>query len=69
MTVLWAGKKLSKEEDRQLRHLIDLLARNGATDTAEDFIRFLPEYEYKWSQEDLEANVRLDFEASIEEEL
>ncbi len=53
-TVLWAGKRLTSEEEEATRRLIAMLARNGRHDTAARFERFLPEHEGRWTPDELE---------------
>ena len=71
-TVLWAGKRLTPAEEEATRRLVDLLARNGSTDTAERFERFLPEHEHRWTPDELELGAHagpwLSFGATLEHE-
>jgi hypothetical protein len=54
-TMLWAGKKLSAEEELRMRRLVALLRRVGDTDVAETFERFLPENDHRWTPDQLEV--------------
>jgi hypothetical protein len=45
-TMLWAGKRLSADEELRTRRLVALLRRAGDTETAETFERFLPENDH-----------------------
>jgi hypothetical protein len=42
-TILWAGKRLTDEEELSTRRLVSLLHRVGDDDSAAVFERFLPE--------------------------
>ena len=53
-TVLWAGKRLSADEELRTRRLVALLQRAGDTETAETFERFLPENDHRWTPDQLE---------------
>ena len=53
--VLWAGKRLSPQEERSTRALVAMLWRTGAAETAEGFERFLPEHDERWTPDELEA--------------
>ena len=52
--VLWAGKRLTAEEEAGTRRLVALLERTGARDTAARFERFLPEHAARWTPDELE---------------
>lgn len=69
-TVLWAGKRLSRDEDAALRRVVSMLGRTGRAEQADYFRRFLPEYVDDWSPDDLEAGAHLgpwmSFEAAVE---
>jgi hypothetical protein len=53
-TVLWAGKRLTSDEEEATRRLVAMLQRNGRYDTAARFERFLPEHEGSWTPDELE---------------
>jgi len=53
-TVLWAGKRLSEEEEASTRALVDRLRRAGAHQAADGFARFLPERAGEWTPDELE---------------
>lgn len=53
--MLWAGKQLNGTEEARLRRLVHSLRRAGNDELAEDFERFLPENEQRWSPNELEA--------------
>lgn len=53
-TMLWAGKRLSADEELRTRRLVALLRRGGDTETAETFERFLPENDHRWTPDQLE---------------
>jgi hypothetical protein len=69
-TVLWAGKRLSDEEELRVRRLVSLLERAGDPQAADRFARFLPERADRWNPDDLEAGAHhgpwLSFGASVE---
>ena len=54
-TMLWAGKKLSAEEELRARRLVALLRRVGDTGVAETIERFLPEDDHRWTPDQLEV--------------
>jgi hypothetical protein len=53
-TMLWAGKRLSADEELRTRRLVALLRRAGDTEAAETFERFLPENDHRWTPDQLE---------------
>ena len=53
-TVLWAGKRLSADEELRTRRLAALLRRAGDTAAAETLERFLPENDHRWTPDQLE---------------
>jgi hypothetical protein len=53
-TMLWAGKRLSADEELRTRRLVALLRRAGDMETAETFERFLPENDHRWTPDQLE---------------
>ena len=57
-TMLWAGKKLSSDEELRTRRLAALLRRVGDTDAAETFERFLPENDHRWTPDQLETGTQ-----------
>ena len=52
--LLWAGKRLSPDEELEARRTVALLERTGNADLAANFRRFLPEHDGEWSPEELE---------------
>jgi hypothetical protein len=52
--MLWAGKRLSPEEEEHTRDVVAMLERTGNTDLAAQFARFLPEHDEAWSPDELE---------------
>ena len=57
-TMLWAGKKLSPEEELRTRRLVALLRRVGDDAAAETFERFLPENDHRWTPDQLEVGAQ-----------
>lgn len=53
-TILWAGKRLSDEEELRTRRVTALLRRVGDDDVAEQIERFLPENAHRWTPDELE---------------
>jgi hypothetical protein len=54
VTQFWAGKRLSDDEELRTRRLVALLRRLGDIEQAEDFERFLPENDHRWTPDELE---------------
>jgi hypothetical protein len=52
--MLWAGKRLSADEEEHTRDVVAMLERTGNTDLAEQFARFLPEHDEAWTPDELE---------------
>lgn len=52
--MLWAGKRLSPEEEEHTRGVVALLERTGNPDLAAHFARFLPEQDDGWTPDELE---------------
>ena len=57
-TMLWAGKKLSADEELRTRRLVALLRRIGDDKVAETFERFLPENDHRWTPDELEVGAQ-----------
>lgn len=57
-TMLWAGKRLSSEEELRTRRLVALLCRVGDDEVAETFERFLPENDHRWTPDELETGAQ-----------
>jgi hypothetical protein len=57
-TMLWAGKKLSADEELRTRRLVALLRRIGDDKVAETFERFLPENDHRWMPDELEVGAQ-----------
>jgi len=53
--VLWAGKRLSDEEELKTRRMVALLQRVGDEEGVEELSRFLPERQGDWTPDELEA--------------
>jgi hypothetical protein len=58
-TMLWAGKRLTPEEEEATRWMIGFMHRTGDTAGAEQFERFLPENEDAWTPDQLEAGAHV----------
>jgi hypothetical protein len=57
--MLWAGKRLTEEEELRTRRLVAMLRRAGDTETAETFDRFLPEHDEDWTPDELEQGAHV----------
>ena len=66
-TMLWAGKKLSPEEELRTRRLVALLRRVGDDSVAETFERFLPENDHRWTPDQLEVGAQAGPWMSLDE--
>jgi hypothetical protein len=58
-TMLWAGKKLSDDEELRTRRLVAFLRRVGDDDVAVEFERFLPENDHRWTPDQLEVGAHV----------
>jgi hypothetical protein len=58
-TILWAGKRLTDEEELSTRRLVSLLHRVGDDDSAVVFERFLPEHDERWTPDELEMGAHV----------
>ena len=65
-TMLWAGKKLSADEELRTRRLVALLRRIGDDEVAETFERFLPENDHRWTPDQLEVGAQAGPWASLD---
>ena len=65
-TMLWAGKKLSPDEELRTRRLVALLRRIGDDKVAETFERFLPENDHRWTPDELEVGAQAGPWASLD---
>ena len=65
-TMLWAGKRLSSEEELRTRRLVALLRRVGDDEVAETFERFLPENDHRWTPDELEIGAQVGPWASLD---
>jgi hypothetical protein len=65
-TMLWAGKKLSADEELRTRRLVALLRRIGDDKVAETFERFLPENDHRWTPDELEVGAQAGPWASLD---
>ena len=52
--MLWAGKRLSAEQEDDTRRVVALLQRTGNPQLAAHFARFLPEHDDGWTPDELE---------------
>jgi hypothetical protein len=70
-TMLWAGKRLTPEEEEATRYMIGVMRRSGDIAGAEHFERFLPENAHLWTPDQLEAGAHAgpwsDLEASVDD--
>ena len=66
-TMLWAGKKLSEDEELRTRRLVALLGRVGDADVAATFERFLPENDHRWTPDQLEVGAQAGPWMSLDE--
>lgn len=53
-TMLWAGKRLTYDEEAGLRAFIGRLHRTDNPGLASNFERFLPENDRRWTPDELE---------------
>jgi hypothetical protein len=58
-TMLWAGKRLSDEEELRTRRLVVKLRRAGKAELADSFERFLPENDEGWTPDELELGAHV----------
>jgi hypothetical protein len=58
-TMLWAGKRLSDDEELRTRRLVAMLHRAGDDETAGTFERFLPENDHRWTPDELEMGAHV----------
>jgi hypothetical protein len=58
-TMLWAGKRLSDEEELRTRRLVAKLRRNGKGELADRYERFLPEHDERWTPDELELGAHV----------
>ena len=65
-TMLWAGKKLSADEELRTRRLVALLRRIGDDKVAETFERVLPENDHRWTPDELEVGAQAGPWASLD---
>jgi hypothetical protein len=65
-TMLWAGKKLSADEELRTRRLVALLRRIGDDEVAETLERFLPENDHRWTPDELEVGAQAGPWASLD---
>jgi hypothetical protein len=52
--MLWAGKRLSPDEEDATRRFVAMLERTGNGELAATFARFLPEHDGEWTPDELE---------------
>lgn len=69
-TVLWAGKRLTPQEEAATRRVVHMLARTGKPEAAARFERFLPEHGDRWTPDELELGAHagpwLSVDASLD---
>ena len=58
-TMLWAGKRLTDDEELRTRRLVAKLRLSGRTDLADNFERFLPENADRWTPDELELGAHI----------
>jgi hypothetical protein len=58
-TMLWAGKRLSDEEELRTRRLVAKLRRNDKDELADSYERFLPEHDDRWTPDELELGAHV----------
>ena len=58
-TMLWAGKRLSDEEELRTRRMVAKLRRTGKHELADGFERFLPENDARWTPDELELGAHV----------
>jgi hypothetical protein len=58
-TMLWAGKRLSDEEELRTRRLVAKLRRNDKNELADSYERFLPEHDDRWTPDELELGAHV----------
>jgi hypothetical protein len=58
-TMLWAGKRLSDEEELRTRRLVAMLRRNDKDELADSYERFLPEHDDRWTPDELELGAHV----------
>jgi hypothetical protein len=58
-TILWAGKRLTNDEELRTRRLVAFLRRAGDEETADAFERFLPEHDHRWTPDELELGAHV----------
>jgi hypothetical protein len=70
VTQLWAGKRLSPDEELRTRRLIALMRRTGNVGQAEELERFMPENDHRWTPDELEFGAHvgpwLEFDAELD---
>jgi hypothetical protein len=57
--VLWAGKRLTGEEELRVRRLVAKLRRMGHGEAAQGYERFLPEHDDGWTPDELELGAHV----------
>lgn len=57
--MLWAGKRLTEDEELRTRRLVARLRRMGDDGTADTFDRFLPEHDHRWTPDELELGAHV----------
>jgi hypothetical protein len=58
-TMLWAGKRLSDDEELRTRRLVAMLRRNDKDELADSYERFLPEHDDRWTPDELELGAHV----------
>jgi hypothetical protein len=57
--MLWAGKRLSDDEELRTRRVVALLRRVGDDHVADSLERFLPEHDDTWTPDQLELGAHV----------
>ena len=58
-TMLWAGKRLSEDEELRTHRLIAKLRRAGKYELADAYERFLPGNDGRWTPDELELGAHV----------
>jgi hypothetical protein len=58
-TMLWAGKRLTDQEELRTRRLVAMLRRTGKDELADSYERFLPENDERWTPDELETGAHI----------
>ena len=58
-TMLWAGKRLTDDEELRTRRVVAKMRRLGRAELADHFERFLPEHDHEWTPDELELGAHV----------